>query len=85
MYISTTTKILYKKARRKTDYSYQKLYRQVSTEQNNQKTKLGRKTTLWAFQVTNKRNLTWQEKGKVKRETESLLIAAQNNTMSKLK
>ena len=31
-----------------------------------------RKTTVWTFQATNK-------KGSLKRETESLLIAAQNN------
>ena len=44
-----------------------------------------RETTIWILQATNKRNLphektwTWLRKGNIKRETESLLIAAQNN------
>ena len=35
---------------------------------------MGRKATVWTFQVTNKENL--------KRETESLLISAKNNTIN---
>ena len=47
---------------------------------------MGRKTTGWIFQATNKRNLTREgldmaKKNKLKNETESLLIAAQNNTI----
>ena len=30
---------------------------QASTEQNNQKRKMGRKTTVWIFQTINKQNL----------------------------
>ena len=44
-----------------------------------------RKTTLWEFKTTNKhltrQNLTWLRKGKFKRETESLLMAAQNSAI----
>ena len=44
------------------------------------------KTTIWTVQVTNQRNLaretwTWPRKGSIERETESLLIAAQNNAL----
>ena len=41
---------------------------------------MGRKTTLWAFKKTNKHDKTWTwlRKGNFKRETESLLKAAQN-------
>ena len=44
---------------------------------------MGRKITVWTFQATNKRNLTrtWLRKGNFKRETESHLIAAQNNAI----
>ena len=47
---------------------------------------MGIKTTVWIFQATNKRNLTledltWLRKGNLKRETESLLQAAQNNAI----
>ena len=42
---------------------------------------MGRKTTAWIFQVTNKGNLTPEDLENLKRETESLLIAAQNNTI----
>ena len=48
-----------KKARRKTDYSDQKRYRQHKHQQNknNQRTKMERKTTVWIFQETKKRSL----------------------------
>ena len=47
---------------------------------------MGRKTIIWTFQVTNKSPLTWEnldmaKKGNLKRETESLLIATQNNAI----
>ena len=47
---------------------------------------MGRKTAVLIFQATNKRNLTQEnlnivKKENLKRETESLLIAAQNNTI----
>ena len=53
---------------------------------NNQQTKIARKTTVWAFQATNKRNLireTWTfvRNRHFKQETESLLLAAQNNAI----
>ena len=46
--------------RRKTDDSHQKPYGQQNHQQNrnNQKTKIRRKTTQWALQATNKRNLS---------------------------
>ena len=45
-----------------------------------------RKATEWIFQATNKRNITrepwtWLRKRNLKRETESFLITAQNNTI----
>ena len=47
---------------------------------------MGRKTILWTFQATNEGNLTGKDlnmakKGKLKRETKFLLIAAQNNAI----
>ena len=61
-------------------------YRQHKHQQsNNQKTKRGRKTTVWIFQVTKEisyeKTWTWLRKGNLKRKTESLLIAAQNNAI----
>ena len=54
------TRRLHKKARRKTDYSHQKQYRQHKHQpnKNNQKTRMGRKITIWTLQATNERNLT---------------------------
>ena len=80
---------IFKKAQRKTGYSDQKQYRQNKHQQNknNQKTKIERKTTVWIFQETNKKNVsceriwTWLRKGNLKRETESLLRAAQVNAI----
>ena len=45
---------------------------------------MGRKATLWMFETINKQHLTREnldlaKKGNIKRETESLLIVAQNN------
>ena len=45
-----------------------------------------RKTTVWIFQATNKRNITvevwtWLRKGNLQKETKSLPIAAQNNAI----
>ena len=45
---------------------------------------MGTKTILWTFQATNKQNLIQvnldiAKKGKLLRETESLLISAQNH------
>ena len=45
---------------------------------------MGRKTNIWAFQTTNKQHLTRENMDLSKkrvRETESLLIAAQNNAI----
>ena len=46
---------------------------------------MGRKTTVWTFQATNKisheKTWTWLRKGNFKREAESLLIATQNNAI----
>ena len=52
---------------------------------------MGRKTTEWIFQaseISHEKIWIWLRKGNLKRETESLLTAAQNNairTMSKQK
>ena len=53
---------------------------------NSQKTKGGRKTTLWTFKrltsdISHEKTWTWLRKGNLTRETESLLIAAQNNAI----
>ena len=50
-HIDITTGRLHRKAWRKIDYSHQKQYWQQEDQQNgnNQKTKMGRKTTLWMF------------------------------------
>ena len=73
-------------AQRKTDYNDEKQYRQQKHQQkNNQKTKIESKTTVLTFQATNKRNLTRENldmiKESLKRETEPLLIADQNNAI----
>ena len=86
--INTTTWRLHTKAWRKTDYNHQKQYWQHENQQNdnNQKTKMGRKTTVWIFKTTNKQRLTQEnmdvaKKENLKRETESFPIVAQNNTI----
>ena len=84
--INTTTWKLHWKAWRKTDYSQQKQYWQYEDQQNdnNGKTKMGRKATLL---TTNKWHITQENMGmtkkwkNLKRENESLLITAQNNAI----
>ena len=51
------------KERTRRRYSDQKLYTQHKHQQkkNNQKTMIGRKTTIWIFQATTKRNLTRED------------------------
>ena len=58
--LKTSTRKLLRKALRKTDYSHKNQYwrHEDQTTENNQKTKMGRKTTLWTFQTTRKRHLT---------------------------
>ena len=47
-----------KKARKEPDYSHQKQYRKHKDQQNrNNQKKMGRKTTVWKFHATNKRNI----------------------------
>ena len=67
-----------KKWGKQTDYSHQKQYRQHKDQKkkNNQETKTGRKT-----KISHAKIWTWLRKGNFKRETESLSIAAQNNTI----
>ena len=53
---------------------------------NNLETKMGRKKLYERFKlliknISNNKNWTWLRKGNFKRETESLLIAAQNNAV----
>ena len=62
------------------------MHRYNDLNENNQKTKMGRKTAVWLLPETNKRNFTegtwtWLRKGNLKRETESFLIAARNNAI----
>ena len=59
---------------------------EIQQNGNNQKTNLGRQNILWKLEATNKWQLTWEnmditQKGNLKRETKSLQIAAQNNTI----
>ena len=52
---------------------------------NNQKTEVGRKTTHFKWltsDISHEKTWTWLRKGNHKRETESLLIAAQNSTIT---
>ena len=42
---------------------------------------MGRKTTVWTLQATNKRNFPLEDLDMAKRETKSLLRAAQNNAI----
>ena len=47
---------------------------------------MGRKTILWTFQTRNnekliRENLSWLRKCNIKRENESILIAAQNHAI----
>ena len=53
---------------------------------NKPENKNGKKTNAWTFQVTNKRNLMRKnlditKRGKFKKETEYLFLAAQNNAI----
>ena len=59
----------YIKEERKTDYRSQKQHKQHKDQQNdnNEKTKMGRKATVWAFQLTNKWNLIWDNLGMSKK------------------
>ena len=55
---------------------------QTSMEQKKkQKTKMGRKITIWIFRATNKESFPCKNLRSLKRETESLLIAAKNNAI----
>ena len=77
----TASKNFKKRAKKKkTDYSDQKQHGEHNDPQdnNNKETEIERKTTLWKFQVTNTKRL---EPGNFKRETEFILIAAQNNAI----
>ena len=77
--------------RRKTDYNDQKQYRQHDDKNN--KKKWGEKQLYGYFkeqtsEISHEGALIWLRKRKLKRETESLQISAQNNairTMSKQK
>ena len=51
-------------------------------------TEMGRKTTVWIFhatkspgEISHEKTWTWLRRGNLKRETESLLIVAQNNAI----
>ena len=76
----------HRKARRKIDYSQQKVNWQHEDQQNNnnQKTKMGRKKLSWRFNqlisyILLEKTWTWLRKGNFERETKSIPIAAQNN------
>ena len=88
--IDTNTKRLQRKAWTKTVYSHQKQYWQHENQLNrdNQETKMGKKKTqlCWRFKrltsdISHEKTWTRLRKGNLKRETESRLIAAQNNTI----
>ena len=71
----------------KTNYSYQKQYRQHKHLQNKitRKQKWGEKQQYGYFkrqtsEITHNKTWIWLRKGDLKRETESLLIVAQNNS-----
>ena len=85
--INTMTWRLHRKARRKTDRSHQKQYNtRTSGTTITRKQNLEEKQLYGRFkrQITNisyEKTWTWLRKGNLKRETESLLIAAQNNAI----
>ena len=64
------------KEQRETHYKYQKQYKQRKDQQNNNnyKTKMGRKTIIWEFQATNKRNF----------KRENLVIAKKEKPQEKM-
>ena len=68
-----------------TIYSGKKQYKQRNDQQNDnsQKTKMRRKAISWTFQATisHEKTWTWLRTGTLKKEIESLLIAAQNNSI----
>ena len=73
---------------RKTNCNHQKHYKRYEDQKNdnNQKTKVGRTQLYGTFKrltsnISHRKTQRWQRKGNLKRETESLLIAAQNNTI----
>ena len=58
-----------KKEQRKTNFSDQKQHKQHEDQQNNTNYKLemGRKTTVWIFQATNKQNFTRENVNMIKK------------------
>ena len=58
-----------KNEQRKTKQSLQEQHMQPKDQQNNDnwKTKMERKTTVWTLQVTSKRNLSWEKLDMVKK------------------
>ena len=83
---------LHIKAWRKTNYSYQKQYWRHEDQENdnNQKTKWEEKQFYERFKrlisnISHEKTWTWLRKRNLKRETESLLIAAPNNTIRTIK
>ena len=82
------TRRLHKIARRETDYSDQKQYRQHKHQQKKQpENKNGNKNQLYGHfkqhisEISHEKTWKWLRKGNLKRERESVLIAAQNNTI----
>ena len=86
--IDTMVRRLHRKTRRRTDYSHQKRYWQHEGPQNdnNLKQKWEEKQLYWYFKglingTLLEKTWMWLRKGNLKRETEFLLIAAQNNAI----
>ena len=86
--IDITTRRQHKKVRSKTDCSYQKQYRQHKHQQNknNYKKKMDKKQLYGHFKrqtskISHQKTWTWLRKGHLNRETETILRAAQNNTI----
>ena len=86
--IDTTTRRLLKKTCRKTDYNNKKPYwRHEDQENRNNQKKREEKQLYGRFQwptsdISHEKTWTWLRKGNLKRETDFLLIAVQNNAMS---
>ena len=86
-HIDTTTRRLHRKTRTRTNYSHQKWYwntmdnRMTITRKKWKEKQLYERFKWLINNISHDKTWTWLRKGKCKRETESLLMAAQKSTL----